>query len=130
MSNSSELYQTGPEVMPEQIQRAGVLVQQGELIAAEALYHKLLQEKPGYPLALYGLAQLAGIIDDLEVKEVLLNQAIEQLMVNAKPVQNALAAAWLTELADMLFKLNRANEAQECLKQCERLIIQNLTHPT
>lgn len=111
------------------IQQALLLTEQGNLIEAEALYHKVLEQKPEHPLALYGLAQLAGAIDDQEVKEILLAQAVEQLADATSPEQKSLAAAWLTELAEVLFRLNRPTDALHCLKQCESLIIENLNTP-
>lgn len=112
-----------------QIQQASLLAKQGDLTGAEALYHKVLEQEPGHPLALYGLAQLAGAIDDQEVKEILLSQAIEQLANKDSPDQQSLAATWLTELAEVLFALNRPTDAMSCLKQCENLIVENLKVP-
>lgn len=115
------------EEVATQIHQALLLAEQGNLIGSEALYHQVLEQKPRFPLALYGLAQLAGAINDQEVKEALLSQAIEQLIDNkTHPNQQSLAAAWLTELADVLFKLNRSTDALNCLKQCENLIVENL----
>ncbi|MDD2761566.1 MAG: hypothetical protein PHH11_14905 [Methylomonas sp.] len=113
-----------------QIQQALLLAEQGDLTGSEALYHKVLEQEPENPLALYGLAQLAGAIDDQEVKEVLLAQAIEQLANKAGPDQQSLAATWLTELAEVLFTLNRPTDAMNCLKQCENLIVENLKTPS
>jgi len=112
-----------------QIQQALLLAEQGDLTGSEALYHKVLEQEPENPLALYGLAQLAGAIDDQKVKEVLLAQAIEQLANKAGPDQQSLAATWLTELAEVLFTLNRPTDAMNCLKQCENLIVENLKTP-
>ena len=109
-----------------QLQQALVLAEQGDLIAAEALYHQVLEQMPGHPQALYGLAQLAGVIDDQEVREILLTQAIGQLLEHANAEQKSLAATWLTELAEVLFNLNRPADAMASLKQCEGLIGENL----
>lgn len=114
------------EEIAVQIQQALVLAEQGELIASETLYHQVLEKKPEHPQALYGLAQLAGAIDDQEVKEVLLNLAIEQLIDQTSPDQQSLAATWLAEHAEVLFKLNRPTDAMNCLGQCESLIGENL----
>lgn len=112
-----------------QIQQALLFAEQGDLLGSEALYHQVLEQESGHPLALYGLAQLAGAIDDQEVKEVLLSQAIEQLVDKTSPEQKSLAATWLTELAEVLFKLNRSTDAMHCLRQCESLIAENLNTP-
>lgn len=112
-----------------QIQQALLLAEQGDLTGSESLYHRVLEQQPEHPLALYGLAQLAGTIDDQEVKEVLLSQAIEKLIDKTSPEQKSLAATWLTELAEVLFKLNRPTDALDCLKQCENLIGENLKAP-
>ncbi|WP_340121043.1 hypothetical protein [Methylobacter svalbardensis] len=117
------------EAVATQIQQALLLAGQGNLIESEALYHQVLQQKPEHPQALYGLAQLAGAIDDHEVKEILLRQAIDQLVDRTSPCQKTLAAAWLTELADVLFKLNRPADGMDCIKQCEGLIGENLKAP-
>jgi ATP/maltotriose-dependent transcriptional regulator MalT len=117
------------EKVAAQIQQALVLAEQGDLIGSEALYHEVLEQKPEHPLALYGLAQLAGAIDDLEVKEALLSQAIEQLIDKPSPEQKSLVASWLTELSEVLFKLNRPTDAMYCLRQCESLIVENLKAP-
>ncbi len=126
---TSEANQIQPEQVTAQIQQALLLAEQGDLTGSEALYHKVLEQKPGHPLALYGLAQLAGAINDQEVKEVLLSQAIEQLIDKTSPEQQSLAATWLTELAEVLFKLNRPADAMNCLRQCENLIVENLKVP-
>lgn len=126
---TSEANQIQAEQITTQIQRALLLAEQGDLTGSEALYHKVLEQKPEHPLALYGLAQLAGAIDDQEVKEILLSQAIEQLVDKTSPEQQSLAATWLTELAEVLFKLNRPTDAMNCLKQCENLIVENLKIP-
>lgn len=117
------------EEVATQIQQALLLAEQGNLIESEALYHKALEQKPNHPQALYGLAQLAGAIDDQEVKGILLSQAIEQLTDKASPDQQSLAAIWLTELAEVFFKLNRPTDAMDSLKQCEKLIRDNLAVP-
>jgi tetratricopeptide (TPR) repeat protein len=117
------------EEVAAQIQQASLLAEQGDLIGAEALYHKVLELRPDHPQALYGLAQLAGAIDDQEVKEILLSQAIEQLVVQIDLGLQNLIAPWLTELAEVLFKLNRPDEAMDCLKQCEELIAESLKAP-
>jgi hypothetical protein len=126
---TSEANQMLLQDIAAQIQQALLLAQQGDLISSEALYHKVLEQKPEYPLALYGLAQLAGAINDQEVKEILLVQAIEQLIDEASPEQQSLAATWLAELAEVLFKLNRQTDAMNCLRQCENLIMENLKVP-
>jgi hypothetical protein len=126
---TSKINQIQLEELAAQIQQALLLADQGDLIGSEELYHQVLKQMPGHPLALYGLAQLAGAINDLEVKEVLLGQAIEQLIGEASPDNKSLAATWLTELAELLFKLNRATDASNCLKQCEHLISENLKVP-
>ncbi len=117
------------EKIAAQIQQALVLAGQGDLTGSEALYLEVLEQQAEHPLALYGLAQLAGAIDDLEVKEALLSQAIEQLVDITSPEQKSLAAVWLTELAEVLFKLNRPTDAMHCLRQCESLIAENLKVP-
>jgi tetratricopeptide (TPR) repeat protein len=114
------------EQLEIQIQQALLLAEQGDLTASEALYHQVLQQKPGHPQAIYGLAQLAGAIDYYDVKEVLLGLAIEQLFEETDPDQKSLAVAWLTERAEVLFKLNRPTDAMDCIKQCENLIGENL----
>lgn len=129
MNNQSELEHTILETASVDIQKANELMLRGELIEAEALLHKHLAEHSDDPLALYGLSQLAGLINDLEVQEVLLGQAIEQLIDSIEPKQRAMVASWLTQLAEVLFKLNRNSEAQECLAQCEALIDKNFTNP-
>lgn len=126
---TGETNQMQLEEIATQIQQALLLAEQGDLSGSEALYHQVLEQMPGHPLGLYGLAQLAGAIDDLEVKEALLNQAIEQIIDKASTEQKSLAAIWLTELADVLFKLNRPTDALDCLKQCENLIGENLKVP-
>lgn len=126
---TSEANQIQLEAVAVHIQQALLLAEQGNLIGSEALYHQVLEQKPGHPLALYGLAQLAGAIDDQEVKEVLLTLAIEQLIDKASSDQQSLAAAWLTELAEVLFILNRPSDAMDRLKQCENLIVKNLKVP-
>lgn len=115
-----------PETIAAQIQQALLQAKQGDLMGAEEIYHWILEQDAGHPQALYGLAQLAGAIDDQEVKEVLLTQAIEQLADKTSPEQKSLAAAWLAELAEVLFKLNRPTDAMHCLRQCESLIAENL----
>ncbi|MDP1774117.1 MAG: hypothetical protein Q8L15_17760 [Methylobacter sp.] len=117
------------EKIAAQIQQALLLAEQGDLMGSEALYLEVLEQEPGHPQALYGLAQLAGAIDDQEVKEVLLSQAIEQLVDKTSPEQKSLEALWLTELAEVLFKLNRPTDAMYCLRQCESLIVENLKVP-
>jgi tetratricopeptide (TPR) repeat protein len=114
------------EKMAAQIQQALVLAKQGDLTGSEALYLEVLEQQPEHPLALYGLAQLAGAIDDQEVKEALLSQAIERLIDTTSPEQRSLAAIWLSELAEVLFKLNRPTDAMHCLRQCESLMAENL----
>lgn len=126
---TGETNQMLPEDVEARIQQALLLAEQGDLIGSEALYHKVLEQQTAHPQALYGLAQLAGAIDDQEVKEVLLSQAIEQLIDKTSPEQKSLAATWLTELAEVLFKLNRSAEGLDCLKQCEDLIGENLKAP-
>ncbi len=117
------------EKIAAKIQQALVLAKQGDLIGSEALYLEVLEQQPQHPLALYGLAQLAGTIDDQEVKEALLSQAIEQLVDRTSPEQKSLAATWLAEMAEVLFKLNRPTDAMHCLRQCESLIAENLKAP-
>ncbi|MGZ4955842.1 MAG: hypothetical protein ACXV8Q_12070 [Methylobacter sp.] len=126
---TNEANQIQAEQIATQIQQALLLAEQGNLTGAEALYHKVLEQKPEYPLALYGLAQLAGAIDDQDIKEVLLSQAIEQLVDKTSPEEQSLAATWLTELAEVLFKLNRPIDAMNCLRRCENLIMENLKVP-
>ncbi|MDO9167770.1 MAG: hypothetical protein Q7U18_01570 [Methylobacter sp.] len=126
---TSEANQIQLEDIAMHIQQALLLAEQGDLIGSEALYHQVLEQKPDYPQALYGLAQLAGAIDDQEVKEVLLSLAIEQLTDKASPDQQSLAAIWLTELAEVFFKLNRPTDAMDSLKECEKLIRDNLAVP-
>jgi tetratricopeptide (TPR) repeat protein len=128
MANKADQMQL--EEVAAQIQRALLLAEQGDLIGAEALYHKVLELQPDHPQALYGLAQLAGAIDDQEVKEILLSQAIEQLVAQADLGLQSLVALWLTELAEVLFKLNRPVEAMDCLEQCEDLIAESLKAPS
>lgn len=127
---TGEINQMLLEQVSAQIQQASLLAEQGDLIGSEALYYKVLEHHPEHPLALYGLAQLAGTIDDQEVKEVLLSQAIEQLIDKTSSEQKSLAATWLTELAEVLFKLNRPEDALNCLKECESLISENLKAPS
>lgn len=126
---TSEANQIQLEAVAAHIQQALLLAEQGDLIGSEALYHQVLQQQPEHPQALYGLAQLAGAIDDQEVKEILLSQAIDQLVDRTSPYQKTLAAAWLTELAEVLFILNRPSDAMDRLKQCENLIVKNLKVP-
>lgn len=122
----NETNQSLLEAIAAQIQQALLLAEQGNLTESEAIYHNVLKQQSEHPLALYGLAQLAGAIDDQEVKEILLSQAIEQLIDKAGPDQQSLAATWLTEHAEVLFTLNRSADAMNCLKQCENLIVENL----
>ena len=121
---------TGKQIHSEQVdaqlQQALVLAEQGDLISSEALYHQILEQMPEHPQALYGLAQLAGAIGDLEVMETLLSQAVGRILDNVNTDQTCLAVNWLTELAEVLFKLNRLADAMACLKQCEDLIRENL----
>ncbi len=117
------------EKVEAQIQQALVLAGEGDLTGSETLYLEVLEQQPEHPLALYGLAQLAGAIDDQEVKEALLSQAIGQLVDITDPEQKSLAATWLAELAEVLFKLNRPSDAMHCLRQCESLIAENLKAP-
>lgn len=127
---ANEANQMPLEEIAAQIQQALLLVEQGDLIGAEALYHKVLEQKPDDPLALYGLAQLAGVIDDQELKGDLLKQAIEQQLIDERSLtQQSLAATWLTELAEVLFKLNRPTDAMSCLKQYENIIVGSLKVP-
>lgn len=126
---TSEANQKPLEEVETQIQQALLLAEQDDLIGAEALYHKVLEHKPEHPQALYGLAQLAGVIGDQEVKEVLLSQAIEQLIDQTGRDQQSLAASWLTELAEVLFKLNRPTDAMNCLKKYENLVVGKLNVP-
>jgi tetratricopeptide (TPR) repeat protein len=123
---TSSANQPQAEQLELQIQQALSLAEQGDLMASEALYHQVLQQNPGNPKAIYGLAQLAGAIDYHDVKEVLLGLAVEQLTEQAGLAQKSLAVAWLTERAEVLFKLNRPTDAMDCIKQCENLIGENL----
>jgi tetratricopeptide (TPR) repeat protein len=126
MTNSSNQLQAEEIKIKIKIQQALLLAEQGDLIASEAIYHQVLQQESGNPQAIYGLAQLAGAIDDQDVKEVLLGLAIEQLFEEKGIDQKSLAVAWLTERAEVLFKLNRPADAMDCIKQCENLIGENL----
>lgn len=127
---TNEAHQILLEELAAQIQQALLLAEQGDLIGAEALYHKVLEQKPDHPLALYGLAQLAGVIGDQELKEELLKHAIEQQLAGAPSLaQQTEAAKWLTELAELLFNLNRPTDAMSCLKQYEDILVEGLKVP-
>jgi thioredoxin-like negative regulator of GroEL len=123
---TSSANQLQAEELELQVQQALSLAEQGDLMASEALYHQVLQQNPGNPKAIYGLAQLAGAIDYHDVKDVLLGLAIDQLTEQSGSAQKSLAVAWLTERAEVLFKLNRPTDAMDCIKRCESLIGENL----
>lgn len=106
----------------QQIQQANELASEGKLIEAEALYHQVLVSEPNHPFALYGLAQLAGFIHEIDVKEVLLSQAIAQLIDAGESEHKITAAVWLTELAKVFYQLNRQEDAQLCLAEYEKIM--------
>ena len=112
--------------MQTEIKQAQRLTQQDKLIKAEEIYLEMLDQEANYPPALYGLAELAGQINDQEVREDLLRRAIEQIKDTDDRKQKGLLAIWLTELAETLFKQDRQNDAKACIAESERLIKENL----
>lgn len=112
--------------MQTEIEQAQKLTQQGELILAEKIYHQCLQQQENYPPVLYGLAELAGKIDEPEVKEDLLRRAIAEIYDSEDRNQKGLHAIWLTELAEVLIKQGRQNDAKECIDESKRIIKENL----
>ena len=114
-----------PEMQTE-IKKAQRYTQQGELIKAETIYHELLDQQKNYAPALYGLAELADKINDQEVRGDFLRRAIVEVEDSDDRVRKGLAAIWLTEQAEALIKLNRQNDAKECIAKSERIIKENL----
>ncbi|MFW5442765.1 MAG: hypothetical protein ACKE51_00460 [Methylococcaceae bacterium] len=125
MSNAL-LQEAFPEMQTE-IKQAQRLTQQGDLIQAEEIYHTVLKQQVNFPPALYGLAGLAEKIDEQEVQEDLLRRAIAQIKDSDDRNKKGLEAIWLTELAEILIKQGRQNDAKQCINESERVIRENLT---
>jgi len=123
---SEQLMQDAFAKMQIEFKQAQRLTQQGELIKAEAIYHEMLEQEQNYPPALYGLAELADKIDEQDVREDLLNRAIEEIKDTKDRNQKSLIAIWLTEKAEALMKLNRQDDARVCIAESERIIKENL----
>ncbi len=124
---SNELMQEAFNKMQTEIKQAQRYIQQGELIKAEAIYHDMLKLEQNYPPALHGLAELAGKINDLDVREDLLRRAINEIKGSQDRNIKSLAASWLTELAEVLMKQNRQDDARACISESKRIITDNLT---
>ena len=123
---SEQLMQDAFAKMQIEFKQAQRLTQQGELIKAEAIYHEMLEQEQSYPPALYGLAELADKIDEQDVREDLLNRAIEEIKDTKDRNQKSLIAIWLTEQAEALMKLDRQEDARVCIGESERIIKENL----
>lgn len=123
---SKELMLEAFEKMRTETKQAQRLTQQGELIQAEAIYLKMLEQEKNYPLALYGLSELADKIDEQEVREDLLSRAITEIRQTNDRNQKGVMAIWLTEQAEALMKLNRQNDAKACVAESEKVIKENL----
>ena len=123
---SEQLMQDAFAKMQIEFKQAQRLTQQGELIKAEAIYHEMLEQEQNYPPALYGLAELADKIDEQDVREDLLNRAIEEIKDTKDRNQKSLIAIWLTEKAEALMKLGRQDDARGCIAESERIIKENL----
>ncbi len=124
---SKELMQEAFPGMQKEIGQALRLAQQNELIKAEEIYLSVLEQKESYPPALYGLAELAGKINDHEVQEDLLRRAITAIGETADRNQKGLIAIWYAELAEILIMQSRNDEAKECIAQSEKIIKENLS---
>lgn len=112
--------------MQTEIKQAQRLIDQGELIKAEEIYHDILQQEKNYSPALYGLSELANKIDEQEVRDDLLNRAIEEIRDTVDRNQKGLIAIWLTERAEALIRLGRQDDAKNCIAESEIIIKQNL----
>jgi len=112
--------------MQTEIKQAQRLIDQGELIKAEEIYHDILQQEKNYSPALYGLSELANKIDEQEVRDDLLNRAIEEIRDTVDRNQKGLIAIWLTERAEALIRLGRQDDAKNCIAESETIIKQNL----
>ena len=123
---SRELMQEAFSKMQTETKQAQRLTQQGELIKAEAIYLKMLEQEQNFPPALYGLSELADKIDEQEVREDLLKRAIEEVKDTKDRNQKSLIAIWLTEQAEALLKLGRQDDAKVCIAESERIIKENL----
>jgi len=123
---SRELMQEAFSKMQTETKQAQRLTQQGELIKAEAIYLKMLEQEQNFPPALYGLSELADKIDEQEVREDLLSRAIIEIKQTNDRNQKGVMAIWLTEQAEALMKLNRQNDAKTCIAESERVIKENL----
>jgi len=113
--------------MQTEIEQAQRLIQQDELIKAEEIYHKMLEQEKDFPPALHGLSVLANKIEEQEVRENLLDRAIQQIKETEDRNQKAVLAIWLTEQAEALIKLDRQDEAKNCIAESERFIKENLS---
>jgi len=123
---SRELIQKSFTKMQTEIKQAQRLTDQGELIKAEAIYHNILEQQKNYSPALYGLSELANKIDEQEVRDDLLNRAIEEIKNTEDRNQKGLIAIWLAERAEALIKLGRQTDAKSCIAESEKMIKQNL----
>ena len=123
---SEQLMQDAFTKMQSEFKQAQRLAQQGELIKAETIYHEMLEQEQNYPPALYGLAELADKIDEQDVREDLLNRAIEEIKDTKDRNQKSLIAIWFTEQAEALLKLGRQDDAKVCIAESERIIKENL----
>ena len=123
---SRELIHKSFTKMQTEIKQAQRLTDQGELIKAEAIYHNVLEQQKNYSPALYGLSELANKIDEQEVRDDLLNRAIEEIKNTEDRNQKGLIAIWLAERAEALIKLGRQTDAKSCIVESEKMIKQNL----
>jgi len=123
---SRQLMQEAFSKMQTEIKQAQRLTEQGELIKAEAIYHDILEQEKNYSPALYGLSELANKIDEQEVRDDLLNRAIEEIKQTKDRKQKGLIAIWLSERAEALIKLGRQEDAKKCIHESEKIIKQNL----
>jgi len=123
---SKELMQQVFTKMQTEMNTAHRLTQKGELIEAEAIYHEMLEQEENYPPALHGLSDLADKINEQDVREDLLQRAIDQIQGATDRNQKGLIAIWLAERAEALIKLGRQDDAKGCISESEQIIKENL----
>ncbi len=110
----------------DDIAKAQQLIWEGDLLAAESLYKKMLDQNPANPPALHGLADLANAIDDQEVRAELLQRAIDSMEGQEDRNSKGVMAIWYSELAEALIKLGQQDEAKICIRASEKIISENL----
>jgi len=123
---SKELMQQVFTKMQTEMNTAHRHTQKGELIEAEAIYHKMLEQQENFPPALHGLSDLADKINEQDVREDLLQRAIDQIKGATDRNRKGLIAIWLAERAEALIKLGRQDDAKGCISESERIIKENL----